>query len=410
MVNVVKNAYHTYINPSVVRLLELMGMDAVEVRGEGVYLYDSAGKEYIDCLGGYGAMAFGHRHPRIVEAVKHQLDLLPLSGKIFLNQTMAQAATRLAKIAPRGLVYSFWCNSGTEAVEGALKTARLATGRKRFAAMEGGFHGKSFGSLSVSGRELYRRPFAPLLGDVVHVPFGDIAALESAVDETTAGVIIEPVQGEGGVIVPPSGYLREVRALCDRYGALMIADEVQTGMGRTGRAFAVEWEEIVPDILVLAKALGGGVMPCGAFIAREAVWRPYFDYPFLHTSTFGGNPLACAAADMAMTVLEEEGLVARAANMGEYLMKHLCGLMTRYPQVIREVRGRGLLIGIELPSESMAGLLMAELVRRGVIAAYTLNNPTIIRLEPPLIIRREVVDTVLARLEDALRAVRPYGA
>lgn len=406
MEELVRNAYRAHINPSVVRLLELMGMDAVEIRGEGIYLYDSSGKKYIDCLGGYGTFAFGHRHPRIVEAVKRQLDELPLSGKVFLNRTLAEASRHLAKITPNGLTYSFWCNSGTEAVEGALKTARLATERSKFIAMEGGFHGKSFGSLSVSGRELYRAPFAPLLADVMHISFGDIDALEAAIDETTAGVIVEPIQGEGGVKLPPSGYLQAVRTLCSKYGALMIADEVQTGMGRTGRAFAVEWEKVVPDILVLAKALGGGVMPCGAFIATEKVWRPYFDYPFLHTSTFGGNPLAAAAADMAMTVLEEEGL---AANMGEYLLKQLRAMMVRYPDLVHDVRGKGLLIGIELPSESAAGMVMAELVRRGVLVAYTLNNPTIIRLEPPLIIQRDAIDTVLARLEDAFECVKKYG-
>ena len=189
----------------------------------------------------------------------------------------------------------------------------------------------------------------------------------------------------------------------------MIADEVQTGMGRTGRTFAVTWEDVIPDILILAKALGGGVMPCGAFIASEEVWRPYFDYPFLHTSTFGGNPLACVAADMAMTVLEEEGLAENAANMGEYLLIRLQELVAEYPALICEVRGRGLLIGLELPAESQAGLLMAELVKRGVIVAYTLNNPTIIRLEPPLIIQRAEIDTVTERLGDALLQMKKYG-
>ena len=405
----VKKNYQAYINPSVVRLLEFMGMDAVEVRGEGIYLYDSAGKKYIDCLGGYGTFAFGHRHPRIVEAVKNQLDKLPLSGKVFLNQALSNAARHLAMITPQGLRYSFWCNSGTEAVEGALKTARLATRRKRFVAMKGGFHGKTFGSLSVSGRDLYRTPFAPLLDEVIHIPFGDVDALERVMDKTIAGVIVEPIQGEGGVIIPPCGYLRDIRTLCDKYGALMIADEVQTGMGRTGRAFAVEREDVVPDILVLAKALGGGVMPCGAFIATEEVWKPYFDYPFLHTSTFGGNPLACVAADMAMTVLTEAGLAENAANMGEYLLKRLRGLMAEYPDLICDARGRGLLVGLEMPSESQAGLLMSELVKRGVIVAYTLNNPTIIRLEPPLIIQRDEVDMVIERLEDALLQIKKYG-
>lgn len=222
-------------------------------------------------------------------------------------------------------------------------------------------------------------------------------------------MILEPIQGEGGIQLPPAGYLRKVRDICDAYGSLMIVDEVQTGMGRTGRCFAVEWESVCPDILVLAKALGGGVIPCGAFIATEQVWKPYFAYPFLHTSTFGGNPLACVAADMAMTVLEEEGLSQNAENIGRYILSRLKEWKEAYPNLIREVRGRGMMIGIEMMNESAAGMLMQELLARGVIVAYTLNNPAIIRIEPPLIMERSIADTVLERLGDAIGQVVKMG-
>lgn len=405
----IKEAYGRFVNPSIVKLLEWMAIDHVEMRSEGCYIYDEAGRQYIDCLGGYGALAFGHRPPRIIDAVKRQLDIMPLSGKVFLNPYVAKVSAHLAEITPQNLQYSFWANSGTEAVEGALKTARLATGRTRFVAMAGGFHGKSFGALSVSGRRLYQDPFAPLLADVIHVPFGDAEALAQVMDHTVAAVILEPIQGEGGIQLPPAGYLRKVRDICNAYGSLMIVDEVQTGMGRTGRRFAVEWELVCPDILVLAKALGGGVMPCGAFIATEQVWKPYFAYPFLHTSTFGGNPLACVAADMAMTVLEEEGLSQNAENIGRYILSRLKEWKEAYPNFIREVRGRGMMIGIEMMNESAAGMLMQELLARGVIVAYTLNNPVIIRIEPPLIMERSIANTVLERLGDAICQVMKMG-
>lgn len=394
--------YERYVNPAVARLFRFMGLATVEWTAQGAVLTDINGQEYIDCLGGYGVFSTGHRHPRIVAAVKKQLDLLPMSSKVLFDKPMADLAELLAEITPGDLQYTFFGNSGAEAVEGALKIARLHTGRPHFVAASNAFHGKTMGALTATGRDMFRAPFQPLLSGFTHVPFGDIDAMAQAVDEQVAAVILEPIQGEGGIVVPPPDYLGAVRELCDRHGALLICDEVQTGLGRTGAMFAVDHYQVVPDIITTAKALGGGVMPIGAFTARPAVWDKFIVSPFVHTSTFGGNPLACAAGVAAITVIREEGLVERARQEGAYFLTQLQALAAAYPDVIKEARGMGLMLGLELTKEGAGGLLMAELVEHGVLAAYTLNNPKVIRLEPPLVITRGQIDQVLTQLRTAV--------
>ncbi len=398
--------YEQFINPAVARLFRFMGLATVEWEAEGSIIRDIDGKEYIDCLGGYGVFSLGHRHPKVVAAVKAQLDKMPLSSKVLFDKPLADLSALLAEITPGDLTYSFVVNSGTEAVEGALKLARIHTGRPNFVATSGAFHGKTLGALTATGRELFRAPFQPLLAGFTHVPFGDVAALEAAVDEQTAAVILEPIQGEGGILVPPDDYLPAARRICDRHGAVLICDEVQTGLGRTGAMFAVDHYRVVPDIITTAKALGGGVMPVGAFTARPPLWEKYITAPFLHTSTFGGNPLACVAAAATITVLREEDLPARAAATGGYFLAGLRALADAYPEVIREARGRGLMIGLELTKEGVGGLLMSELINRGVLVAYTLNNPKVIRIEPPLAISREHVDYVLDAFRQAAAAAQ----
>ena len=395
-------AYQQYLNSGLASLLKFMGLDVVEDHAQGASVWDLDGNQYLDCLGGYGALSLGHRHPRVVAAVQEQLAKMPMSAKIMLSRPLAQAARALAEVTPGDLTCSFWCNSGAEAVEGALKLARLYTGRARIVAALGAFHGKTLGGLSASGRELFRQPFQPLVPGFAHVPFGDAQALEQAVDEGTAAVILEPIQGEAGVILPPPGYLARARELCDRHRALLILDEVQTGLGRTGRLFACEHEGVVPDIMTLAKALGGGVMPVGAFIATPQVWKVMEPNPLLHSSTFGGNPLACAAAYAAIRVAVEEELPARAAKLGSHALSRLQEVAARQPGMISEVRGRGLLIGISLAHEDIAGLVIAGLVQRRILAAYTLNNPTVIRIEPPLVIAPADLDRAIAALEESL--------
>lgn len=388
--------YEKYINPAVARLFRFMGLSTIEHQAAGVIITDINGKEYIDCLGGYGVFSLGHRHPRIVEAVKTQLDLMPMSSKVLFNKPMADLAELMAEITPGDLTYSFFGNSGTEAVEGALKLAKIHTGRNKVISMINSFHGKTLGALSATGRDLFRDPFQPLLSGFVHVPFGDAAAVAEIIDADTAAVIVEPIQGEGGIIVPPDDYLLSLRQLCDHHGALLICDEVQTGMGRTGKMFASDHYGVTPDILTTAKALGGGVMPIGAFTARPEIFEKYVTSPFLHTSTFGGNPLACAAAIETIKVIFEENLVDKAAIKGHYFMERLQVLADHFPGVIQEVRGKGLMIGVELTKEGIGGLLMSELINKGVLVAYTLNNPKVIRIEPPLIIEKETIDQVIS--------------
>lgn len=397
--------YEKYLNPAVARLFRFMGLASVETKAEGWIITDSDGRKFIDCLGGYGMFCLGHRHPKVVEAVKGALDSIPMCGEILFNRPMADLAERLAEITPGNLQYSFFVNSGTEAVEGALKIARLATGRKKYIAAKNAFHGKTYGSLTATGRDLFRKPFEPLLQNFTHVEFGNIEALEAAIDTETAAFILEPIQGEGGIIVPPDGYLAAVRALCDKYGVLMIADEVQTGIGRTGKWFGVDHEGVTPDIMALAKALGGGIMPIGSFTATPEVWAGLIESPFLHTSTFGGNQMACVAGLATLKVIEEEDLLNRGALAGAYLKKGLEEVQKDYPLVIKDVRGRGMMLGIELTKEGAGGMLMSLMIDSNILVAYTLNNPKVIRMEPSLTMPIEVIDQVLTAFRNAIQQI-----
>ena len=388
----VADGYRRHVNAGLAALFKFMGFDAVEWRAEGSTIWDTEGRAYLDLLAGFGTLALGHRPAAVAAAVKDQLDRMPLSSRVLFSKPLADLAAELARILPGDLEKSFFCNSGTEAVEGALKLARRHTGRPGIVAAEGGFHGKTLGALSVSGREIYRKPFAPLLPEVSHVPFGDAAALARTVGNTTAAVILEPIQGEGGVVVPPDDYLPAAREICDKAGALLIADEVQTGLGRTGAMFACQHSGVVPDIICLAKALGGGVMPLGAFSSTPRIWASLEDNPLIHSSTLGGNPLACAAGLASLQEIQRQDLPARAARLGEHALARLRRLRQAHPWIIADARGRGLLIGVEFTESDIAGLVIAGLAQRRVIAAYTLNNPEVIRIEPALTIPEADLD------------------
>lgn len=372
---------------------------AVEYFDSGVYTYDNHGKRYLDCLGGYGIFNVGHRHPKVIDAVRKQLDQVCLHSQDLLNPWAAHLARQLASIAPGNLQYSFFCNSGTEAVEGAIKLARMATGKSEIISTNNAYHGVSMGALSATGRDVFRKPFEPLLNGFKHVAFGDVKALEAAINKNTAAVILEPIQGEGGINVPPPGYLRKVRELTKKKGVLLILDEVQTGMGRTGRMFACEHEGVTPDILCLAKALGGGVMPIGCFMATPKLWKALEPNPSIHNSTFGGNPLACTAASACIEVLLEEHLPARSALMGNLFMMKLRELKEKYPQYVADVRGVGLLIGFEFATQEIRLAVQAELWQRGVLVAGTMNANRTIRIEPPLIITETQINLMVSTLE-----------
>ncbi|MBE3583232.1 MAG: aspartate aminotransferase family protein [Limnochordaceae bacterium] len=416
--------HRRYGNSGLVQLIGLVGYDRLFVRAEGVRVWDEEGTEYLDFLGGYGALNLGHNHPRVL-AAWDKVAQWPNLLQATVSPITSALLRDLALLAPGDLQHSFLCNSGAEAVEGALKLARLATGHQRILYCQGGFHGKTMGALSVTGRPAYQRPFAPLVPLCEAVPFGEVQALEQALaqGEPAAAFIVEPIQGEGGVVIPPTGYLAQARELCHRYGALLIVDEIQTGFGRTGTMFACEAEQVVPDVLCLSKSLGGGVVPIGAFMTTERLWNQAFggiERCRIHTSTFGGNTRAAASALAALEAIVEEDLPTQAREKGEYFLGRLQELAREFP-LIREVRGRGLLIGIEfvsdtgifgkvsggaanhLAQEYLASLVAAELLQHHhVITAYTLNNPNVIRLEPPLVVSREELDRVVEALRQTL--------
>jgi putrescine aminotransferase len=385
---------------------------AVEWSDSGTCFKDVNGKEYIDCLGGFGIYNVGHRHPKVVKAVTDQLKHQALHSQDLLDPLRAMLAKILADITPGDLKYAFFTNSGTESVEAALKLAKMYSERTTFISTTRAFHGKSLGSLSGTAKGMFRKPFLPLIPGFRHVPFGDIDMMRKTfetcalVGEDVAAVILEPIQGEGGIILPPDNYLKEVRDLCDQFGALLIFDEVQTGMGRTGKMFAAELYDVVPDILCLAKAFGGGVMPAGAVVAKEEVFKSWFPNPFMHTTTFGGNPLACAAAIATIGILIEENLPERAAVVGEYFLNELKEAAKEHEDKVQEIRGKGLMIGIEFQEDELGYEVSKGMFDRGILVAGTLINSKTIRIEPALNISYEEVDKVVSTFKEVLEHVK----
>jgi putrescine aminotransferase len=384
---------------------------ALEWSGEGSSLRDLLGREYIDCLGGYGIFSAGVNHPTIVKAVTDQLSRMALNSQELLEPWRAALAKVLAEVTPGELQNSFFINNGTDAIEGAIKLARLYTKRHTFISTLGGFHGKSMGSLSLMGKASFREPFQSGLQDVRFVPYGEATALEDelhrcdAVGTHVAGVVLEPIQGEAGGVVPPDEYLPRARAACTRYGALLIADEIQTGMGRTGKLWGVDHWEVEPDIMCLGKSLGGGVMPLSAFIANPTVWEVMIPNPIIHSTTFGGNPLACAAGLAAIQVTLAEDLPGQAAAKGDFLLSELASLQQKYPQVLAEAHGKGLLIGMEFPVQEIGWQVAAGLFKRGVLVAGTYSKAQVIRIEPALGIPLPMLQEMLNRLEDTFKEV-----
>jgi len=384
---------------------------AVEWTGRGATFRDVLGREFIDCLGGFGLFNLGWAHPKVVGAVQAQLQKSPLPTQELLDPPRGMLAHLLAEITPGDIQYSFFVSSGTEAVEGAMKLAKLYTRKSGFIAAVRGFHGKTTGSLALSGKAVFRRPVMPLYDNIYHVPYGDADAVEQQlqiareVGNDIAAVIMEPVQGEAGAIVPPDDFWPRLREVCDEYEVLLIADEVQTGMGRTGKLWGVEHWNVVPDIIASAKALGGGVMPIGAFMSTPKIWSVFNSNPFIHTSTTGGNPIACAAAIAAINVTLEEHIVEQAAEKGKYFIAQLKMLAAHYSGIYIDITGKGLLIGMHFVNDDIGYEIAAGLFKRGVLVSGMLNNARVVRIEPPLNISREEIDTILDRLEDTIQSL-----
>jgi putrescine aminotransferase len=386
---------------------------ATEWTGQGAIFRDVLGREFIDCLGGYGLLSLGWAHPEVVDAVRAQLNRTPMPTQELVDPLRGVLARLMALITPGDIQYSFFGASGTEAIEGAIKLAKLHTRRDGFIAAVKAFHGKTMGSLSMMGKADFKKPVGTLYGGpVFHVPFGDADAVERQLDicrqvgVEIAAVLMEPIQGEAGAIVPPDEFWPRLRELTQHYGALLIADEVQTGLGRTGALWGVDHWKVAPDILATAKALGGGVMPVGAFCSTEEIWQSMMTpNPFIHTSTTGGGPLACSAAIAAIRVTLRDRVWEQAAAKGAYLMPKLKELAARYPQMFESITGRGLLIGMHFKDAEVGYKVAAGLFRRGVLVAGTLTSAHTIRIEPPLVITQGQLETVLDRLSETVQQV-----
>jgi len=363
-------------------------------KGVGAHVWDVDGKEYIDCMGGYGVALVGHQNKRVNDAIKQQVDKIITVHSSLYNKTREEFLKILIRLAPEKLTQVHLNNSGAEAIEAAIKFARKFTGKKGMVAMKGSYHGKSFGALSLTFNPKYRKAFAPLVEKVSFASYGDIDSLRSVIDNDTAFVILEPIQGESGIIVAPDGFLQQVRKLCDEKGILLIFDEIQAGLGRTGRLWACDHWNTSPDILCLAKGIAGGV-PMGATLTRPDILASMSKGE--HSSTFGGNPISCAAGTAALKALTEDGLIENSEKMGKIFREGLEKLKEKHT-MIREIRGKGLMIGIELKFE-VRNILMG-LIEEGVLMLYSGRN--ILRILPPLVISEEDVTKVLHALDSIL--------
>ena len=364
-------------------------------KGKGAHVWDINGKEYIDCMGGYGVAIVGHQNERVVKAIKDQVDKIITVHSSLYNKTREEFLKILIGLAPKGLSQVHLNNSGAEAIEAAIKFARKFTGKKGMVAMKGSYHGKSLGALSLTFNPKYKKSFEPLVEKVSFASYGDIESLRDAIDEDTAFVILEPIQGESGIVVAPDGFLQEVRKLCDEKGILLIFDEIQAGLGRTGRLWACEHWNTTPDIMCLAKGIAGGV-PMGATLVRPEILAVISKGE--HSSTFGGNPLSCAAGIAALKAITEDGLIKNSEKMGKIFIDGLEKLKEKHP-IIREVRGKGLMIGVELKFE-VKDVLMS-LIEKGVLMLYSGRN--ILRILPPLVINEQDITKVLQIMDIVLK-------
>jgi len=407
----IKN-FNENVNPGWLEYRKSVSNDAafIEWTDSEEHFEDLHGTQFIDCLGGFGIYTCGHRNPAILKTVKAQLDRYALHSQELVDPLRGYLANALAMITPGDLQYCFFTNGGAEAVEMALKLARLATGGRWYISTVGAFHGKSMGAISMGGKGAYREDYTPMIQQVQHVEYGNADAMEAAiknltaVGEKVAGVIIEPIQGEAGVIIPPAGYFKKVREICDKYNVALILDEIQTGMGHCGTMWRCEYEGIVPDIMTYGKAFGGGIMPITGIIARPKMWvEKLIENPWiLGSPTFGGNPLACSAALATIKFMLENDIPKVCQEKGDYIMEGLAKLQKKYPTVLKTFRGAGLLICMEFPEAEVGYKVTKGLFERHVMTAGTLVNAKTVRIEPPAVLTYETIDTVLAKLDESI--------
>ncbi|HYE67953.1 MAG TPA: aminotransferase class III-fold pyridoxal phosphate-dependent enzyme [Anaerovoracaceae bacterium] len=408
-----RNNFDNHINPGFLEYRKSAGADdmAMEWMANGDTFTDLHGNTYIDCLGGFGAFNCGHRHPKVVEAVTNQLAKQPLSSAELIDANRSLLARILADVTPGDLQYTFFTSSGTEAIECGLKMATLATGRHYYVAFKGDFHGKTHGALSLTSKAHFRGPFLPLLQGARFAPFGDLEYLTKMLDildfigELPAAIVYEPIQGEGGVNIPPDEWIPGIRKLCDQYDIMMIADEVQVGMGRTGYLFATDYNNVAPDILCLGKSISGSVVPLSACVCTERAFKGMFSDPLLHSTTTGGNPLATSAGIAAFNVILSEDLCGKAKKSGAIFMEGLEKLNKKYPKLLTTYRGRGLMIAMEFCDGDMGYEVVFEAFNRKLLLSGSLINAKTIRIEPPLNITEEHVRKALEILDESMAIV-----
>jgi putrescine aminotransferase len=408
--------FNENVNPGWLEYRKSVSTDAafIEWTDSVDHFEDLNGMQFIDCLGGFGIYTCGHRNPEILKTVQAQLDKYALHSQELIDPLRGYLARLTALITPGDLQHCFFTNGGAEAVEMALKLARLATGGRWYISTVGAFHGKSMGAISMGGKGAYREDYIPLIQQVQHVEYGNSDAVETAiknlvtVGEKVAGIIVEPIQGEGGVIIPPNGYLKELRRIADEYKVALIFDEIQTGMGRTGTMWRCEVEDVTPDIMTYGKAYGGGIMPITGIIARPWTWiDKLVDNPWiLGSPTFGGNPLACSAAIATIKFMLEHDIPGMCKQKGERFMKKLDELQKKYPNVLVTSRGAGLLICMEFPEAEIGYSVTKNLFERHVMTAGTLVNAKTVRLEPPAVLSDESIEKVFTALDESFAAVK----
>ena len=411
--------FDNYVSPGWLKYRKSVSSDSeggavLEWQDEGAYCYGLNGEKFIDCLGGFGIYTCGHRNKEILDVVKAQLDHQALHSQELLDPLRGYLAKAMADITPGDLQYCFFTNGGAEAVEMALKLARIATGGRWYISTVGAFHGKSMGAISMGGKSTYRVPYTPMVQQVQHVEYGNAEDMRKAirnliaVGEKVAAVILEPIQGEAGVIVPPKGYLKEVREICDEYGVALIFDEIQTGMGRTGTMWRCEAEGVTPDIMTYGTAFGGGILPITGIICKPSMWVDQLvENPWLLGSpTFGGNPLCCAAAIATIKYMLENDIPGVCKAKGEVLKAGLEQLAAKYPEIIQEVRGTGLMLAVEFHTCELGYETSKGLFARRVMTAGTLVNAKTIRFEPTAVISDQDIKDVISRFDEALADVK----
>lgn len=398
-----------YVNPQKARILTNAGLDIIEGKREGTVVWDITGTRYIDCITSAGSFNVGRRNPEILEALKNALDEYDLGVFLLCSKPKADLAKRLAEITPGDLQYVMYGSGGGEANDFAIKLARGFTLKTEVISTIRAYHGHTGFSLAAIGRDEYKKPFFPMVPGFKHVPFNDLKAVEEAVTEEVAAIILEPVQGEGGIHIASDEYLRGLREICDEQEILLIFDEIQTGFGRTGKMFCAEHSGVVPDIMTVAKSLGGSLYPISATIYREELNDFVMTHPFTHLSTFGGSDLGCIVGMAVIDFLIANNIPQHAAEMGERFQRGFDELLKRYPDLFMEVRRKGLMMGLQYTNDSIGPRMSYQLAQNGVMAIYTGNDPSVMRLMPALVIQPEEVDFVIEALDRSMAEIMKQG-